>query len=149
MISIVTEKIDTQTLLRSVSSPNSGATVLFVGTTRQFTGERETTFLSYECYPEMAITKLQELSDRAAEKWPIEQCGIVHRIGEVAIEEASVAVAVSTAHRKDAFEAAQWLMDRLKEEVPIWKKEHGIDGGQEWIHEGSVTGEPRPQGGSA
>ena len=149
MISIVTEKIDTQTLLRSVSSPNSGATVLFVGTTRQFTGERETTFLSYECYQEMAIAKLQELSDRAAEKWAIEQCGIVHRIGEVAIEEASVAVAVSTPHRKDAFEAAQWLMDRLKEEVPIWKKEHGIDGGQEWIHEGSVAGEPRPQGGSA
>ena len=97
----------------------------------------------------MAIAKLQELSDRAAEKWAIEQSGIVHRIGEVAIEEASVAVAVSTAHRKDAFEAAQWLMDRLMEEVPIWKKEHGIDGGQEWIHEGSVTGEPRPQGGSA
>ena len=144
MISIVTEKIDTQALLESVTSPKSGASVLFVGTTRQFTGERETTSLSYECYQEMAITKLQELCDRAADKWAIEKCGIVHRIGEVAIEEASVAVAVSTPHRKDAFEAAQWLMDRLKEEVPIWKKEHGIDGGQEWIHEGSVTGEPRP-----
>ena len=81
MISIVTEKIDTQALLQSVSSPKSGATVLFVGTTRQFTGGRETTFLSYECYQEMAIAKLQELSDRAAEKWAIEQCGIVHRIG--------------------------------------------------------------------
>ncbi len=144
MISIVTDKIDTQALLESVSSPNSGASVLFVGTTRQFTGERETTYLSYECYQEMAIVKLEELRDRAVEKWPIERCGIVHRIGEVAIEEASVAVAVSTPHRKDAFEAAQWLMDRLKEEVPIWKKEHWIDGGQEWIHEGSVTGEPRP-----
>ena len=149
MISVITEKIDTQALLQNVSSPKSGATVLFVGTTRQFTGGRETTFLSYECYQEMAIAKLQELSNRAAEKWAIEQCGIVHRIGEVAIQEASVAVAVSTPHRKDAFEAAQWLMDRLKEEVPIWKKEHAIDGGQEWIHQGSVTGEPRPQGGSA
>ena len=144
MISIVTSKIDTQALLQSVSSPNSGASVLFVGTTRQFTGDRETTFLSYECYQEMAIAKLQELLERANEKWAIEKCGIVHRIGEVAIEEASVAVAVSTPHRKDAFEAAAWLMDRLKEEVPIWKKEHGIDGGEEWIHEGSVSGEPRP-----
>jgi len=149
MISIVTEKIDTQALLESVSSPKSGASVLFVGTTRQFTGERETTFLSYECYQEMAITKLKELCDRAAEKWPIEQSAIVHRIGQVDIEEASVAVAVSTPHRKDAFEAAEWLMDRLKEEVPIWKKEHGIDGNQQWVHEGAVTEKPRPQGGSA
>ena len=146
MISIVTEKIDTHSLLESVSSPKSGASVLFVGTTRQFTGERETTFLSYECYQEMAVAKLQELCQRALDKWPIEKCGVVHRIGEVAIEEASVAVAVSSPHRKEAFEAAEWLMERLKQEVPIWKKEHGTDGGQEWIHEGSVIG---PQGGSA
>ncbi len=146
MISIVTEKLDTQKLLESVSSPKSGASVLFVGTTRQFTGQRETTFLSYECYREMAIVKLQELCDRAQEKWPIEKCGIVHRIGEVAIEEASVAVAVSSPHREEAFQAAEWLMERLKQEVPIWKKEHGVDGGQHWVHEGSVI---EPQGGSA
>ncbi len=146
MISIVTEQIDTQELLQSISSPKSGASVLFVGTTRQFTGQRETTFLSYECYQEMAIAKLKELRDQAHHKWPIEKLGVVHRIGEVAIEEASVAVAVSTPHRKDAFEAAEWLMERLKQEVPIWKKEHGVDGGQEWIHEGSVT---EPQGDSA
>ena len=71
MISIVTEKIDTHSLLEGVSSPKSGASVLFVGTTRQFTGERETTFLSYECYQEMAVAKLQELCQRALDKWPI------------------------------------------------------------------------------
>ena len=149
MISIVKEKIDTETLLKSVSSPRAGATVLFVGTTRQFTGQRETTLLSYECYQEMAIGKLQELIHRACDRWSIEKCGIVHRVGEVEIEAASVAVAVSTPHRKDAFEASQWLMDRLKEEVPIWKKEHGVDGGQKWIHEGSVTGGLPPRGGPA
>ncbi len=149
MISIVTQKIDTQPLLESVSSPRAGASVLFVGTTRQFTSGRETVFLSYECYQEMAIGKLKELCDRAAKKWTIEKCGIVHRIGEVAIGEASVAVAVSTAHRKDAFESAQWIMDRLKEEVPIWKKEHWTDGDQQWIHEGSVAGGPDKAGGAS
>ena len=138
MISIVSGKIDTQQLLQNVSSPNAGATVLFVGTTRQFTHDRETTFLSYECYESMAIGKLTELRQRASEKWVFQGCAIVHRIGEVAIEEASVAVAVSTPHRKHAFECAQWIMDRLKEEVPIWKKEHWTDGQQQWIHQGDV-----------
>lgn len=135
MISIVSEKIDTAAVLDSVSSPRAGASVLFVGTTRQFTGDRETTQLSYECYEAMAIAKLEELSARAKERWDVIHCAIVHRVGEVAIEEASVAVAVSTAHRKASFEAAEWLMEELKKQVPIWKKEHWADGDQQWIHD--------------
>ena len=97
--------------------------------------ELETERLSYECYEAMAIVKLEELRNQACEKWDVVHCAIQHRVGEVAIGQASVAVAVSTRHRKAAFEAAEWLMERLKAEVPIWKQEHWTDGGQAWIHD--------------
>ena len=82
----------------------------------------------------MAIKKMSQLRYRAFEKWPIEHCTIVHRVGLVPVGEASVAVAVSTPHRASSFEAAEWLIDRLKVEVPIWKRESFADGSQEWVH---------------
>ena len=142
MISIVSQPIDTAAVLAAVSSPLAGASVLFVGTTRQFTGDLETERLSYECYEAMAIVKLEELRAQACKKWDIVECAIQHRIGEVAIGEASVAVAVSTRHRKAAFESAEWLMERLKDEVPIWKQEHWADGGQAWIHDKASPASP-------
>lgn len=134
MIQIVETTIDTEQLLESVKSPLCGGTVLFLGTTRQFTDGRETARLSYECYEDMAVKKMNELRDEAMKKWPVENCAIVHRIGEVGLGEASIAVAVSTPHRVAAFEAAQWLVDTLKKNVPIWKKEHWVDGSDQWIH---------------
>ena len=83
MIEITPNEINTTALLESVSSPTCGAAVLFVGTTRQFTGERETEKLAYECYQPMAIQKLNDLRDAAMKKWEIEKCAIVHRIGVV------------------------------------------------------------------
>lgn len=136
MISIVTEPIDSDAVLRSVTSAECGATVLFVGTTRQFTGEKETVTLAYECHQPMAIAKLTQLRDRASEQWPVQQCSIVHRVGTVGIGESSIVIAVASPHRKDAYAASQWLMDRIKEEVPIWKKEHFADGNNHWVHEG-------------
>jgi molybdopterin synthase catalytic subunit len=133
----LTEKaIDTSAVLAQVASPQAGAVVLFLGTTRQFTGERETSSLDYECYPEMAQRKLAELEAEARRRWPIVECAIVHRLGHLELGEASVAVAVSTPHRRDAFEAGQWLIDTLKEVVPIWKKENWADGTTEWVHPG-------------
>ncbi len=134
MIEITSNEINTTELLESVSSPTCGAAVLFVGTTRQFTGERETEKLAYECYRPMAIQKLNELRAAAMEKWGIENCAIVHRIGVVEIEAASIAVAVSSPHRVASFEAASWIMDRLKKDVPIWKQEHWVDGDRHWVH---------------
>lgn len=137
MIDITTHEIDTESLLQKVGSPNAGAVVLFLGTTREFTAGRQTASLDYECYGEMALDKLAELEAQARTRWPLLGCAIVHRVGHVPIGQASVAIAVSTAHRQAAFEAGQWLIDTLKEVVPIWKKENWADGSTEWVHPGT------------
>ena len=140
MVSLTDHPIDTAALLDSVASPRAGAVVLFLGTTREFTGERRTSSLDYECYPTMAEKKMAELEAEARGRWPLIECGIVHRLGRLELGEASVAIAVSTPHRRDAFEAGQWLIDRLKEVVPIWKKENWADGTSEWVHPGLPKG---------
>ncbi len=96
----------------------------------------------------MARDKLAELEAEARSRWPIEECAIVHRVGHVPIGEASVAIAVSTAHRQPAFEAGQWLIDTLKEVVPIWKKENWADGASQWVHPG-FDSPPAPEGSAA
>ena len=136
MICLTQQPIDSASLLAEVTSPEAGAVVLFMGTTRQFTNGRETTSLEYECYAEMAEAKLAELEAEARRRWPLVACSIVHRLGRVGLSEASVAVAVSSAHREEAFAAGKWLIDTLKESVPIWKKEIGADGEGEWVHPG-------------
>jgi molybdopterin synthase catalytic subunit len=137
MIEIIAQEIDASAVIGYVQSPSAGAVVLFLGTTREITGGRKTSSLDYECYPEMAKRKLAELEAEARRRWPILDCAIVHRIGRVEIGEASVAIAVSSAHRQAAFEAGQWLIDTLKEVVPIWKCEHWADGTSEWVHPGA------------
>ena len=136
MIELVQDPIDTARLLESVASHQAGAIVLLVGTTRQFTGQRETYSLDYECYPEMAMAKLEELEAEARRRWPIVEVTIVHRLGHLELGEASVAIAVSSPHRQDAFEAGNWLIDKLKECVPIWKQENWADGTSQWVHPG-------------
>lgn len=118
---------------------------MFLGVTRAVTGERATASLDYECYPEMARRKLAELEQTARERWPIIECAIIHRLGHLEIEEASVAVAVSSPHRGDAFECGRWLIDTLKEEVPIWKQENWADGTHEWVHPGLDTKQTQQQ----
>ncbi len=134
MIELTEYPIDPAKLLAHVSSPQAGAVVLFLGVTRGVTGDRLTDSLDYECYPEMARAKLAELEQQARGRWPLTGCAIVHRLGHLEIEEASVAVAVSSPHRADAFEAGCWLIDTLKEVVPIWKRENWADGTHEWVH---------------
>ena len=134
MIQLTHEPIDTARLLEQVASPSAGAVVLFLGVTRGITDDRCTDSLEYECYPEMATRKLEELVAEARERWALEGCALTHRLGHLEVQEASVAVAVSSAHRKEAFEAGQWLIDTLKEVAPIWKKENWSDGQTEWVH---------------
>lgn len=136
MVSITDEPIDAAKILEQVQSPLAGAVVLFLGTTRELTGGRRTQSLDYECYPEMATKKLAELESEARGRWELIDCAIVHRLGHLEIGEASVAVAISSAHRQAAFEAGQWLIDTLKQTVPIWKKENWADGGTDWVHPG-------------
>lgn len=136
MIELITTPIDSDCVLRRVASPEAGAVVLFLGTTRQFTAGRQTASLDYECFAEMALAKMAELEAEARRRWPLVDCAIVHRLGHLEIGEASVAVAVSSPHRHAAFEAGQWLIDTLKQVVPIWKRENWPDGESQWVHPG-------------
>ena len=136
MISITEESIDTASVVHAAQADTAGAIVLFLGAVREMTDGRKIDSLEYECYPEMARKKLAELESEARRRWPLVQCVIVHRVGRLALGEICVAIAVSSAHRQPAFEAGQWLIDRLKEVVPIWKKEHWTDGTSQWVHPG-------------
>lgn len=137
MIELTREPIDTSRLLAHVTQREAGAVVLFLGTVREMTNGRRTVALEYEAYPEMAESKLAELEAEARRRWRIVECALVHRLGRLDLAEASVAVAVSTPHRNDAFEAGRWLIDTLKEVVPIWKQENWDDGTTAWVHPGS------------
>lgn len=134
MIQLTHDAIDPTQVLACVSSQQAGAVTLFLGTTREFTGGRQTSSLDYECYGGMAEKQMSALEVEARERWPLIEVAIVHRLGNVGLGQTSVAIAVSSAHRKPAFEAGQWLIDTLKEVVPIWKKERWADGSTEWVH---------------
>ncbi|CAN5693705.1 molybdenum cofactor biosynthesis protein MoaE [soil metagenome] len=142
MIVITIEPLDHAALTEQVRSTRAGAICTFLGTTREITGDRRTAHLDYEAYPGMAEKKLNELEAEAHRRWPLEKVAIAHRIGRLDLGEISVIVAVSAPHRKAAFEACQWLMDLIKQEVPIWKKETWADGGEEWVHPGLDTTGP-------
>ena len=145
MISLTHSPIDPAAVLAQVASNDAGGVVLFLGTTREFTRGRRTTSLDYECYSEMAQAKLAELEAQARERWPIVHCSIIHRLGRLQLGEASIAIAVSSPHRQAAFEAGKWLIDTIKEEVPIWKQENWADGTSEWVHPGLGTFTDKPQ----
>lgn len=136
MISLTQVPIDYHALTESVRSPHSGAVVLFLGTVRELTEGRRTVALDYEAYPQMAEVKLEELEAAAKSRWPIDRVAIVHRLGHLELGEISVAVAVSCPHRRQAFEAGQFLIDELKVSVPIWKQENWDDGIKQWVHPG-------------
>jgi len=134
MIELTHEPLDTGALVDRATSPDIGAVLLFLGVTRQFDGDRETAELHYDAYEQMAVLELTRLETEARARWPIAECLIVHRLGSVPLGEASVAIVTASPHRRDAFAAGQWLIDTLKERVPIWKQEHWADGTKEWVH---------------
>ena len=146
MIQIIEEVIDYSELTETVRSTRAGGVVLFLGTTREITGEQVTMSLDYEAYPEMAQKELSKLESAARQQWSLLEVSIIHRLGHLDPGDISVAVAVSSVHRKDAFESAQWLMDRIKETVPIWKKENWADGTSEWVHPGLHCPPPTSSG---
>ena len=136
MIRLTDNPISSEEAVAAVRSPHAGAVVLFLGTTREQTGNRITHSLDYECYAEMARAELARLEADARARWPLIGVAMIHRLGRVAVGETSVAVAVSSPHRQAAFEAGQWLIDRLKETVPIWKRDNGPEGNSRWVHPG-------------
>ena len=126
--------IDYHALTESVRSPHCGAVALFLGTVRDLTGEQVTVFLDYEAYAPMAEKKLAEIEAEVRQRWPVEHVAMVHRLGRLAVGDVSVAVAVSSPHRGDAFDACRWLIDTLKSDAAIWKREVWADGSDSWVH---------------
>jgi molybdopterin synthase catalytic subunit len=150
---LVRRPIDPQRLLSAVASPEAGANVLFVGTARGFTNGVETTGLEYEAHDSMATEALERLCTAAVDRFSLLACAVEHRLGRIAIGEAAVGIASSATHRRAAFEAAEWLMERIKREVPIWKCEEWADGRRAWVHaepaaaaRGSEAGHERGDG---
>lgn len=132
MITISDQPIDIQAVIAAAESARAGAIDVFIGTVRNHNNAQAVVRLEYETYDSMAIKKMQELADEARQRWPVEQIAMVHRKGVLQIGDVAVVVAVSTPHRADSFEACQWLIDTLKQVVPIWKKEV-YDNGEEWL----------------
>ena len=137
MIQLTNEPIDYHALTEAVRSPRCGAVALFLGTVRDLTGEERTVALDYEAYPAMAEKKMAEIEADVRSRWPVGEVAMQHRLGRLGVGDVSVAVAVSCPHRAQAFEACRHAIDRLKELVPIWKRENWADGRTEWVHPGS------------
>ena len=136
----VTEKaLNLQELVAFVGDPEAGAVATFIGTARNHNEGRKVISLEYEAYSEMAEKELAQLGQKAQKQWKLCRLAIVHRIGPVQIGEASVMIAVSAAHRQDAFAACRFAIEEIKKRVPIWKKEV-FEGGEVWL--GTQSGQP-------
>jgi molybdopterin synthase catalytic subunit len=124
--------IDPAQLLEFVRGPDCGATAMFVGTVRRWTGSRETAWLDYECYPEMVEREMQRIAGEAADKFGCVALAFRHRIGQADPGATSIALAVATPHRAAAFAAVEWAVDQVKHRLPIWKRDVGTDGSCIW-----------------
>ncbi|MDP9237245.1 MAG: molybdenum cofactor biosynthesis protein MoaE [Chloroflexota bacterium] len=142
MFAVTRDPLDPQPLVESVRRDESGAVALFYGVVRNENMGRNVRYLEYDAYPEMAIKKMEEVAAEVRAKFAVIGVGAMHRIGRLEIGETSLLVAVSSAHRTEAFEACHYAVDRIKQIVPVWKKEVWDDG-EEWI-EGHVPDIPRP-----
>lgn len=146
---ITDQPLSADKLISLVSNPRAGAVLTFVGTVREFTHGQRTVSLSYEAYAPMAVEKMRQIAREIEERWPGTQVAMHHRIGDLAIEEIAVIVAVATPHRNESFEAGRYAIERLKQIVPIWKKEIWEDGSEWKGHQQGpwnplAPGEPSP-----
>lgn len=126
-------------LQSKLTDPDVGAHGWFLGVTRRRTGDKVTESLAYEAHRPMAVRELSKLAEAAIEKFGLTKILIVHRLGEVPVGEASVAMACCSPHRVATFDALPWAMNILKRDVPIWKREHYQDGSTEWVHPGDQS----------
>ncbi|KAB7670636.1 molybdenum cofactor biosynthesis protein MoaE [Bacillus sp. B1-b2] len=129
---ITENPINIQDVIDKVTRRNAGAITTFIGTVRELTEGKRTLFLTYEAYIPMALKKLEQIGEEVKGKWGDVEIAITHRVGGLDISDIAVVIAVSTPHRKEAYAANEFAIERIKEIVPIWKKEHW-DNGEEWI----------------
>ena len=150
MVRLQAEAIPLEQLSEEARSDADGAVLLFVGTVRNHNKGRKVLYLEYEAYPEMAVAEMQKIEQEALTRFAVSRVVLVHRTGRLEIGEASVVVAVASAHRADALDACRFVIDTLKARVPIWKKEV-FEGGEVWIEGAgeSPAGSPLPDGDQA
>ena len=134
LVTLGDEPLDPAAVLAAVGHRAAGGNVLFVGTVRELTGDVATARLEYEAHAPLARAELARLCREAADRFGLVAVAASHRLGIVEPGDASVAVAASAAHRREAFAAAEWLMERIKDTVPIWKCDHAEGGGHAWVH---------------
>jgi molybdopterin converting factor subunit 1 len=139
---IVDERLSLDALASSVGQNTSGAIASFLGVVREVSLGRQVQYLEYDAYPEMAVATMRAIGEEIRQRWPVDRVAIVHRVGRLEIGEASVAIVVSSPHRREALQACAYAIERLKQIVPVWKKEVWTDG-QQWI--GSTVDEYREQ----
>ena len=132
MYEISKEPIEIQSVIDKVVQREAGAITTFIGTVRELTHGKKTLFLIYEAYEAMAVKKLEQIGTEIDERWAGSRVAITHRVGRLDITDVAVVIAVSTPHRADAYEANRYAIERIKEIVPIWKKEHWEDG-EAWM----------------
>lgn len=132
MFAIGREPLDPGPLVEAVRRADAGAIALFYGIVRNENLGRRVQYLEYDAYPEMAVKKMREVAEEVRGRFSVLEVGVLHRIGRLEIGETSLLVAVSSGHRREAFEACHFAVDRIKQIVPVWKKEVWEDG-SEWI----------------
>jgi molybdopterin synthase catalytic subunit len=137
LVALDVEPLDPVAVLAAVGDRAAGGNVLFVGTVRDRTGAVATARLEYEAHVLLARAELTRLCREAADRFELVAVAVSHRLGVVEPGDASVAVAAAATHRRQAFAATEWLMERIKATVPIWKCEHDPDGGRAWVHRGA------------
>ena len=133
LATLVRAPIDPSAIIRDVSSPANGAVLLFLGAVRQVNDGRDVTGIDYAAYEAMAQRELEAIVTEASTKFDAADVVVQHRLGELAVEDVSVAIAVGHAHRDAAYAASRFVIEELKRRVPIWKREHYTDGTREWV----------------
>ena len=133
MIALTTDPIDVASALKYLQSEQAGAIDFFLGVVRDNTQSRSVEHLEYEAYDRMAIGEMKKIADEAHQRWPILRYVIIHRTGTLMIGEIAVLIGIATAHRADAFDACRYIIDTIKQTVPIWKKEIFTDG-KVWVN---------------
>lgn len=133
LVRITPEPLSVDEALAFVADPGAGGTCVFLGTVRDHSREGEVTGLSYEAWDELAAHRLSEIADELFDRWTLRKVSILHRTGDLAVGETSVIVAASAPHRPEAFDACRQGIERLKADVPIWKKEALVTGDAHWV----------------
>ncbi len=133
LVRVTGEPIGADEAVAFVGDPGAGGTCVFLGTVRDHSENGGVTGLAYEAWEELAVRRLGELGEELFAGWPLRKVALLHRFGELRVGDVSVAIAVSAAHRAEAFEACRHAIERLKQDVPIWKKEHLVSGESSWV----------------